>query len=189
MLIFESMKKIKPILILIAILYAILFMDWLLPIKINSFGLIPRTQFGLVGIFTSPFLHGNLAHLNSNAVPLSVMLIALIAFYDKKVWKIVLGVTVLSGGLLWCFGQEANHIGASGLIYGLASFLVINGILERNFKSILISIVIAVAYSGMVYGLTPFTTKSGISWDGHLFGAISGILMSYFLSRRSSKTN
>jgi len=183
------MKKLKPILIIVAILYAILFLDWLLPIKINSFGLIPRTQFGLIGIITSPFLHGNLLHLNSNAIPLIVMLITLITFYDKKVWKIVVGITLLSGILLWIFGRSANHIGASGMIYGLAAFLVFNGVMERNLKSIIISIVIAITYSGFVYGLTPFTTRSGVSWDGHLFGAISGVLVSYYLSRKGSKTN
>lgn len=178
------MKKLKPIFIIVAILYAILFLDWLLPIKVNSFGLIPRTQFGLIGIITSPFLHGDLLHLNSNAIPLVVMLITLITFYEKKVWKIVVGITLLSGVLLWVFGRSANHIGASGMIYGLVAFLVFNGVMERNVKSIIISILIAITYSGFIYGLTPFTTRPGVSWDGHLFGAISGVLVSYYLSKK-----
>lgn len=154
------------------------------PIKLNAFGLIPRSQRGLLGIITAPFLHGNLLHLNSNVIPLIVMLFTLIAFYENKVWKIVVSVALISGILLWCFGRDANHIGASGVIYGLASYLIVNGLLERKLKSIIISIVFATTYSGLIYGMTPFTTRPGISWDGHLFGAVSGVLVSYFFSRK-----
>jgi len=70
------------------------------------------------------------------------------------------------------------------VIYGLASYLIVNGLLERKLKSIIISIVFATTYSGLIYGMTPFTTRPGISWDGHLFGAVSGVLVSYFFSRK-----
>lgn len=178
------MSKFKPILLIIALLYAVWISDMIFPIKLNAFGLIPRSQRGLLGIITAPFLHGNLLHLNSNAIPLIVMLFTLIAFYENKVWKIVVSVTLISGILLWCFGRDANHIGASGVIYGLASYLIVNGLLERKLKSIIISIVFATTYSGLIYGMTPFTTRPGISWDGHLFGAVSGVLVSYFFSRK-----
>ena len=80
------------------------------------------------------------------------------------------------------FGREANHIVASGLIYGFAGFLVANGAMEKNLKAILISIVIAIAYSGLIYGVLPLNPQ--VSWEGHLFGLIAGVVVSYFLSRK-----
>lgn len=179
------MQKAKPIFVFIGVLYLILFIDWLLPISINAFGIIPRTKIGLIGIFTSPFLHGNLTHLVSNTAPLLIMLMTLVFFYERKSTKVVLSIVLISGVLLWCFGRSANHIGASGLIYGLAGFLVVNGLMERNFKAILISIIVAVIYGGLIFGVLP--TNPSISWEGHLFGGIAGITSSYLFSKKGTK--
>ena len=181
------MKKLKPVLILVAILYAIWLVDFILPWDINSLGNVPRTKFGLIGILTSPFLHANLYHLVSNTIPLIIMLSVLILFYEKKVLDVIIGVVLVSGILVWCFGRHGNHIGASGLIYGLAGFLIANGVMEKNFKSILISVVIAIMYGSLVFGLLP--VNRFISWEGHLFGALSGVGMSYILSKKAQKSS
>ena len=178
----SMLKRLEPVFLFVGILYGILLVDWALPIKINAFGIIPRTQSGLIGIVSAPFLHANLSHLVSNTFPLIAMLITLVVFYEKKVVKVILGVVLLSGILVWCFGREANHIGASGLIYGLAGFLIANGIIERKVLSIVISVIIAITYGGLIYGVLP--TRPDVSWEGHLFGAISGVVMSYFLGKK-----
>lgn len=167
----------------VAILYAVWLVDWILPFKLNAFGLIPRTQEGLIGIVTSPFLHGDVYHLASNTVPLVVLLATLLGFYESKFVKVILGTILLSGVMLWLFGRSANHIGASGLIYGLAGFLVANGLMERNFKALLISLVIGFLYSSLIFGVLPSNPQ--ISWEGHLFGLIAGVVMSYVLSEKS----
>lgn len=178
----NMLKRLEPVFLFVGILYGILLVDWALPVKINAFGIIPRSQSGLIGIVSAPFLHANFSHLASNTFPLVAMLITLVIFYEKKVLKLILGVVLLSGVLVWCFGREANHIGASGLIYGLAGFLIANGIIERKVMSIVISVIIGIIYGGLIYGVLP--TQPDVSWEGHLFGAISGVLMSYVLGKK-----
>lgn len=93
----------------------------------------------------------------------------------------VILISVLLGGfLVWVFGRDANHIGASGLIYGLASFLILNGFVEQKFIPLLISIVIAIIYGGLFWGMFP-SMRSYISWEGHMFGAIAGAIAVYLL--------
>lgn len=175
----KILKNIKGIGVLMVILYGILLVDSFIPFRINSFGIIPRTQRGLIGIFTSPFLHGGLQHLISNSIPLVVMLLTLSVFYEKKWIPVVTIIVIIGGGLTWLFGGDGNHIGASGLIYGLAGFLIANGIIEKNMKSLIITIVIGLLYGGLIFGVLP--TDRRISWEGHLFGAVGGVIASFLL--------
>jgi len=101
-------------------------------------------------------------------------------FYPKKTIYVV-SITVLVGGLLvWIFARKATHIGASGLVYGLVAFLIANGFLERKLIPILISIAVAFVYGGLIWGIFP-SMRSYISWEGHLFGAIAGVLSAFLL--------
>jgi len=152
--------------------------------KLDDYGVVPRTLVGLVGIPAMPFLHANLGHLLSNTVPLFVLLI-LLAGSRAESWEVVAAITILGGGLLWIFGRSAVHIGASGLISGLTTFLVLSGFLERRFIPLLIAIVVAFLYGGsLVLGVLP-RLGSRISWDGHLFGAIAGGIVAYAMTRQS----
>lgn len=174
----------KYIIHLVILMYAIYVVDLFIPI--TRFGIVPRTVDGLIGVFTAPFLHRGIWHLVSNTIPLIVLLTVLNHFYPKKTVSVVL-FTVFAGGLMvWIFARKANHIGASGLVYGLAAFLIANGFLERKLIPILISIAVAFVYGGLIWGIFP-SLRSHISWEGHLFGAISGVL-SAFLLRKSSIT-
>ncbi|MFT4898433.1 MAG: membrane associated rhomboid family serine protease [Flavobacteriales bacterium] len=179
----KILKNIKGIGILIAILYGILIIDLIVPFKINAFGIIPRTQSGLIGIFTSPFLHGGFYHLISNSIPLFVLLLTLSVFYEKRWIPVVAIIVLVGGGLTWLFAGYGNHIGASGVIYGLAGFLISNGIIEKNIKSILIAIVVTILYGGLIFGVLP--TNRLISWEGHLFGAFGGVLAAFSLRKRA----
>jgi membrane associated rhomboid family serine protease len=174
----------KYILQLVALLYVIYFIALFVPI--TKFGIVPRTTNGLIGIFTAPFLHGGLRHLLSNTVPLITLLIVLNTIYPTKTVAVVLFISIASGILVWFFGRDANHIGASALIYGLVAFLIVHGILEKKFISILISIGIGIVYGGLIWGIFP-SVRSYISWEGHLFGSIAGVVIAFLL--KNAKTN
>jgi membrane associated rhomboid family serine protease len=178
-------NQIKTLFFFIGLLYFLLLVDLILPIQIKTFGIVPRTKIGLIGIVTAPFLHGNLMHLVSNTIPLTVLVSVLMFFYPKKLLRVMLQVILLGGVLVWCFGRPGNHIGASGLIYGLMGFLVANGLIQRNFKAISIAVAVVAAYSGLIYGIFP--TNPSVSWEGHLFGAVAGIFASYELSKIKTK--
>ena len=170
----------KYILQFILLLYAVFFLDLFIPLA--QFGIVPRTRNGLIGLFTAPFLHGNIRHLVSNTIPLIVLLTALNYFYPKKIIVVILFTTIVGGLLVWVFARSGNHIGASGLIYGLVAFLIVNGFLEKKARLILVSIATLFVYGGLIWGIFP-SVKSHISWEGHLFGAISGILICFLFKK------
>lgn len=172
-------KHIKNIAITILLLYFIFIVSLMLPI--TQFGILPRSLKGLIGIITSPFLHANFSHLVANTLPLITLLFVLYAFYPKKAFSVIIISILLGGALVWLLGRNANHIGASGLIYALVSFLIANGFSEQKIVPMLISIGIAVIYSSLFLGIFPSVHYPYISWEGHLFGAISGIVASFRL--------
>lgn len=168
----------KYILQFAALLYIVYFVGLFIPI--TKFGIIPRTTNGLIGVFTAPFLHGGIRHLLSNTIPLITLLIVLNTIYPTKTLAVILFITLAGGILVWIFGRDANHIGASGLIYGLVAFLIVYGILEKKYIPIGISIGVAVVYGGLIWGIFP-SVRSYISWEGHLFGAVSGVIIAFLL--------
>ncbi|MBE7632838.1 rhomboid family intramembrane serine protease [Tenacibaculum finnmarkense] len=174
-------KKHKYTIQLLVFLYAIYVVNLFIPI--NQFGIIPRTSSGLIGIFTAPFLHGGIWHLISNTLPLIILLTVLNFFYPKKTLTVILFIILIGGTLVWLFARSANHIGASGLIYGLAAFLITNGLLERKLIPLLVSLGVAILYGGLIWGLVP-SLKSHISWEGHLFGAVAGVVISFLLIKK-----
>ena len=173
----------KYIIQLVILIYATFFIGLFIPI--TKFGIIPRTTGGLIGIFTAPFLHGSIWHLVSNTIPLIVLLTVLNHFYPRKTMSAVLFIVLTGGIFVWLFARKANHIGASGLIYGLAAFLIVNGFLVKKLVPILVSITVALVYGGLIWGIFP-SLRSHISWEGHIFGAVSGILIAFLLRKKSS---
>jgi membrane associated rhomboid family serine protease len=131
-----------------------------------------------------PFLHANLHHIVSNTVPLLVLL-ALLAGSKARSWMIVVYVTLLGGLLLWLFGRTADHIGASGLIFGLVAFLIVSGLLERRPVPLLVSAIVGFLYGGTLFWNVLPQAGSHVSWDGHLCGAIAGGIVAYVLTRPS----
>lgn len=171
-------KDVRWIALFVAFIWLVFFVDRLLPLE--NFGLIPRSAKGLLGIVTLPFLHADWGHITSNSVPLIVLLLLLAGSRANSV-DIVVFISLIAGIGLWVFGREAIHIGASVLVFGLVGFLVCAGFFEKRLLSALIAIGVAIVYgSTILYGVLP--TQSGVSWEGHLIGALSGGLMAYYIS-------
>ncbi|MCK9219416.1 MAG: rhomboid family intramembrane serine protease [Bacteroidales bacterium] len=177
--IYRSM--IYPILF-VALLWAIKGMDELFSLDLNNWGLIPLTPRGLIGIFTSPLLHANLAHLFANSIPLLVLGSFLFYFYKDIAWKIFGWTYLMTGIWVWTFARGGSiHIGASGLIYGLASFLFFSGIIRRDNSLMVISILTAFLYGGLIWGIFPqFFPNQPISWESHLMGLIAGLVLALY---------
>ena len=140
--------------------------------ELSSYGIRPRTIPGLIGILAAPLLHGNIPHLISNTFPLLFLGTTLFFFYDRIAKYVFYHVYVVTGLLVWIFARPSIHIGASGLIYGLASFLIFFGLFRRDIRSLVISLVIIFFYGTIFYGVLP--TQPGVSWESHLMGAIVG---------------
>lgn len=153
-------------------------------IDLGFLGILPRHVSGLVGIVFSPMIHGSFQHIISNTLPLLFLGTTLFVFYRRVAMLIFLQCYVFTGVLVWIFGREFYHIGASGLIYGLAFFLISFGLFRKDMKSILISIVIVALYGGMIYGVLPQNTY--ISWESHLYGALVGVGAAFYLRKSRS---
>lgn len=159
---------------LVMFMWAILLFEYTYKIDFALFGIMPRTINGLLGILTAPLLHGSIQHLVSNTIPLLFLGTMIYMFYDRIANRVFLQCYLLTGVLVWLFARPAFHIGASGLIYGLASFLIFFGFFRRDFKSLIISIIIVVIYGSLFYGVFP--SQRGVSWESHLLGGIVGFV-------------
>ncbi|NEO48891.1 MAG: rhomboid family intramembrane serine protease [Moorea sp. SIO4A3] len=151
--------------------------------KLDLYGIIPRNPIGLRGILFAPFLHGGFSHLISNTIPFLV-LGWFVMLQETSDFFVVTTITMLVGGLgVWLLGAPNSvHIGASVLIFGYLGFLLFRGFFERNLPSIFLSILVGFLYGGLVWGVLP--SQPHVSWQGHLFGFIGGILAARLLARR-----
>jgi len=155
------------------ILWAVYAIGLILPFDLAVLGIYPRSFQGMIGILFAPLIHGNMLHLISNTLPLLFLGIILFLFYDRIANKVFFQCYFFTNILVWIFARPSLHIGASGLVYGLASFLIFFGMFRKDFKSIVISLIILVLYGGLVYGIFP--QQPGVSWESHLMGALVGL--------------
>jgi membrane associated rhomboid family serine protease len=160
--------------IFIALMILIKTIEILFEIDLSNLGIYPRTLKGIPGIFVSPLIHNDFTHLFNNAIPLLLLSVALFYFYSEVAVRVFSVTYLLTGLLVWLWGRTAWHIGASGLIYGFASFLFFSGLIRRYFR--LIALLVVFLYGEMVWGLFPGIYKE-ISWESHMLGFISGILL------------
>ena len=149
----------------------------------STLGILPRELIGLRGIIFSPLIHGNLEHLAANSLPLFVLGFSLFFFYRKSAYAIFTLTYVFSGVFVWIGGREALHIGASGVIYGLAAFLFLSGVISYNIRLLTISLIVTFLYGSMFWGIFPL--KPEISWESHLWGGLSGFVLAW-LYRKSA---
>ena len=156
--------------------------------SIDNNGILPRMLDGLDGILWSPFLHSGFPHLISNTIPFAI-LSGLVLVRGAKRWLSASAIIIGLGGLLvWAFaiGSNENHIGASGWVFGLFGFLVLSAFFERKPGSIGLGLITLFLYGGTIlFGVIP---RDGISWEGHLFGFIAGVVAARVLSKRTVKS-
>ena len=163
------------------LLWVIYLITYLFEIPTFKLGILPRNFSGLVGIFTSPLIHGGFSHLVSNSTPLIFMGLGIFYFYPKVAYKVFTVIYLGTGILVWIFAREVYHIGASGIIYGFASFLFFSGIFRKDNRSIALALVVIFLYGGLIWGVLPF--EKGVSWESHLFGAIVGVITAFIFRK------
>ena len=168
----------------LGISWATLGANTLLGGVLNQFGIIPRTERGLLGILFAPFLHGSVAHLVANSVSLLILGWQTLALAGRKRFWIVSAASALGAGLCaWTLGAPGTvHIGASGVIFGYLGYLMLSGWFERRVMPIIISLGVTALWGGMVLGVLP--GQMGISWQAHLGGFIGGVLASRWLHKK-----
>lgn len=140
-------------------------------------GVLPRHLSGLKGIFFSPFIHGDMQHLLSNTPPIFILGTCLLWFYRSIWFRVFVTIFLFAGIGLWMGGRESYHIGASGLVYGLAAFLIVSGMIRREAKLVAISLLMIFLYGGLIWGIFPILIK--VSFEAHLFGMLAGIIAAY----------
>jgi membrane associated rhomboid family serine protease len=185
-------EELVNILLFLGFIWFVFFVQVTFPgLHLDNYGITPRTTPGLIGIPCMVFLHASFQHIYANTIPL-FFLLALLAGSRARSWEIVLEIVLLGGLLLWAFGRPTRdgvpmvHIGASGLIFGLIAFLIVSGILEQRIIPLCISILVGFCYGGtLLAGIMPQEVHSRISWEGHLYGAIAGAVVAYYLTAES----
>lgn len=153
-------------------IWLVFFIGIYFQINLAVLGIFPRDLLGLLGIFTAPLIHGDIIHLVSNTFPLLFLGTALFLFYDRIAFKVIYQCYFLPGIMVWLFARPSIHIGASGLIYGLAFFFIFFGLFRKDIKSIFLATVVVLLYGGLFYGVLP--NQPGISWESHLLGGMVG---------------
>ena len=157
------------------LLWAIKVFETSMELSFVQGGVYPRKLSGLVGILVSPLIHGDWKHLVDNSMPVLLLSLAVFYFYREIALKIWFLIYFIAGILLWGIGRQAYHIGASGLIYGLASFLFLSGVIRRVRSLMAISLLVVFWYGSMVWGLLPFDLK--VSFEAHITGVVAGVIL------------
>ncbi|MDO6470139.1 rhomboid family intramembrane serine protease [Maribacter sp. 1_MG-2023] len=181
-----SNKVIAIPLLAMILIWGVYWLELTLGVNFNEFGVMPRTLLGIRGVVLSPFIHGSLEHLYNNTISLAILLSALWYFYRDVAWKVVLYGILLSGFLTWMIGRTSYHIGVSGLIYVLASFIFFKGIFSSYFRLVALSLIVVFIYGSMLWYIFP--VKEGMSWEGHLGGFLTGLFLAKVVKARIPPT-
>jgi membrane associated rhomboid family serine protease len=160
------------------LLWLIKIIEITMGIDFSTLGIYPLRISSLIGIVASPLLHGNLEHLMANSATLFILFTGLFYFYPPVAWRVFFFVYLATGLWVWFGGRAGYHIGASGIIYGLAAFLTVSGMIRNHVRYMALSLVIIFFYGGMLWGLLP--GQPGISWESHLLGGIAGVVMAIY---------
>lgn len=174
--------RLKVIIGLSLLLVAVQVVNMLTGYWLVSFGIVPRSFDGLRGIVLAPFIHGSVAHLLGNLVPFMV-LSWLVATEGVRRYAWVLGLVSLTGGLLvWLLGRSSLHVGSSGLVFGLWTYLLARAWYQRSLASLLLAMIALAGYSGLIYGFLPV---AGVSFESHIAGALAGIGVAWLMHSRT----
>ena len=178
-------NTLKYPLFFLLIMWGVKIFEILYSISYIDLGVLPRSFKGLKGIVFSPFIHKDLSHLINNSMPIIVLGSSLSYFYPRIKFRLVLWLYFTCGILLWGIGRSSFHIGASGFIYALASFIFFSGLMKKNKRLSALSLVVVFIYGSMFWGLLP--THENVSWEGHLSGLIAGLIIAFFFKNLGPK--
>lgn len=167
---------------MLVVIWLVFILDQSLHLDLFYHGIYPRKFAGLQGILFSPFIHGSLKHIIANSIPLVVLSTGLFYFYRNLAFKVLLAGILLTNLLVWGMARPSYHIGASGVIYLLAGFLFLSGVLRRHGGLMALSLIIVFQYGSLVWGIFPLEEK--VSWEGHLAGILTGFLMAWVYRRQ-----
>lgn len=185
----EEIKKLKYSIILPAFIVFLLWIikafEYVNQVDYYQYGVFPRTISGLFGILLSPLIHSDLNHLISNSIPLFILFTGIIYFYRSIAYRVIIFVWILSGIFVWIAARDSYHIGASGLIYGIASFLFFSGVIRKDIRLAAVSLLVVFLYGGLVWGVFPIFPR--ISWEYHLFGSISGFFAAFIYRKKGPR--
>lgn len=172
--------------LLVAIMWAQEVLDAILPARLDDLGIEPRDPDGLPGIVLAPFLHVGFGHLLANTVPFAAMGAVIALSGVARVLSVTAIVTLVSGLGVWLTGSEGSvHLGASGVVFGFALYLIARGVFARSIMQLGVGIAVVALFGGsLLFGLVP---QAGVSWQAHLFGAIGGVLAARVLARRRGR--
>lgn len=167
-----------PVGLFLGAVWAVFLADHFGELRLYAYGIMPRSVIGLRGVLAAPFIHDHWEHLIGNSAPMAVLGWLLVYFYPKAAWRVVLACWLIGGLCVWAVARPNYHIGASGVIYGLASFLFFSGVIRRRAALIGVSFMVVFLYGSWVWGVLPLVEK--ISWEGHLAGGVVGGIMAWF---------
>jgi membrane associated rhomboid family serine protease len=167
--------------LIVAVLWNIYLTGLAFDLHLTQYGLSPRNIEAVWSIFTFPFLHSGFQHLFSNSIPLFLLSFGLFLFYKEKAWKILFYLYLSSSTLTWIIGRPGTiHVGASGVVYALAAFLFVSGIIKKENRQMAFALLVAFLYGGFVWALFPELYKdTDISWEGHLSGLFFGVVFAF----------
>jgi membrane associated rhomboid family serine protease len=165
----------------VALLWIIELLNWSLDLEAEDFGVRPRQLAGLPGILFAPLVHGGFAHLIANSPPLLVLGTAMLYLYPSAARTVLPAVYLGPGVAVWIFARGGVHVGASGLVYGLVSYIFVAGLIRRDRRAIAASLLVCFMYGALVWGVLPI--EPGVSWETHLAAALIGIVLAIALRR------
>ena len=165
---------------MVMIMWVVHLIHYFFNIDFYYLGIHPRHLDGLLGIITTVFIHGDFQHLISNTLPFFLLASALFLYYREFALKLLFYLLILTGVYVWIIARDSWHIGASGLVYALASFHILSAVLRKNMRLLAFSMLVIFLYGGMIWGFFPeFFPEKNISFESHIMGSITGFLFAY----------
>ena len=169
------------------LIWFIKFIEFGFETDLAFLGIYPQKISGLIGIITSPLIHADINHLFDNSIPVFFLSLAIFYFYREVAYRVFFIIYFVTGLLVWIFARHAYHIGASGLIYGFASFLFVSGVIRKNRNLLAISMLVVFLYGSLVWGIFPYDYK--ISWESHLMGAVTGVAVAFIYRKEGPESD
>jgi membrane associated rhomboid family serine protease len=167
----------------IFLIWLIKAVEWVQESSFSHFGILPRQESGIKGILFAPLIHGDVFHLITNTVPLILLGIGLLYFYRKIAFEVLFWIWISTGAWTWAIARNSYHIGASGIIYALVSFLFFGGVFRKDARLMVVSGVVLFLYGSMLYGIMPNAVEDNVSWESHMMGALSGVFLAFYFRK------